>query len=198
MTDDSPLTYIANADKTISIKDEAGADVRYTLESDLLAVKGRAETAETKLTEADVTHKTAITDMGNQLSDAQSKLAQAEASKTELEGKLAQGTTTAEELAEVKKQLDTANGSVGALTTQVLDARRQLIVTTFGVAAETVKDKTKEQLDAYEEALKAVGTGKGIGPYAVAGGGSGSPTPVKPIDRAKAILADAEAKGHSH
>ena len=53
-----------------------------------------------------------------------------------------------------------------------------------------MKDKTLEQLDLYEEALKAVIATKSVGNYAI-GGGQGGPAPENPLDRAKATIAAA-------
>ena len=185
MANGDSQTYTLNKDGTLSIKDEAGTEVRYAKESDLLAVKGGSDAAEKRLKEAEAGHKTAVDAINLQLNEANDKLNRAEAARQQLEEQLKQSAGSAEELAGVKQKLAEAEQNAEALKTKVLESRRQLIVTTFRVPPETVKDKTTEQLDAYEEALKAVTAGKGVGPYAIpAGGGAPSLTGKSPLELA--------------
>ena len=97
---------------------------------------------------------------------------------------------------DVKQKLADAEKSVGNLNTKVLDSRRQTMVATYNIPTESIAEKTLEQLDSYEEALKAVMATKGIGNYAVGGGGGGAATTESPLDRAHRILAEAQAAGH--
>lgn len=194
---DDELTYVANKDGTIVVKDSEGKEVRYAKETDLLAVKGSseaakgaAETAAKAASESQVTHKAEIETANTNLETTRQQLLQAEAKATTLEEQVKAGTGTTEELKKAKDELETAKKSGEELTTKALEYRRQIIVATFGIPADTVKEKTMEQLDNYEEALKAVIATKGIGNYAI-GGGGGGPAPTDPLERAKATLAAA-------
>ena len=197
MADKDNLTFTTNKDGTISTKDTEGNEVRYAKESDLLAVKGSKEAAETRATdlskqaeESQKTHTAEIATANTALETTRQQVLQAEAKVTTLEEKVTAGVGSAEELARVKEELVTAKASGEGLTTKALEYRRQIIVATFGIAADTVKDKTMEQLDNYEEALKAVIATKGVGNYAL-GGGSGGAAPTDPLERAKANIAAA-------
>lgn len=170
-----PKTFEANKDGTISVKDEVGNLVRYTKEVDLLAVKGSKEEAEGKLTTIEAGHKTAIEAVNTLLITANDKLNQAEVSKKELEEQVKEHTGSKEELDSTKQKLTDAETKTTEQSGKVLELKKQLICTTFGVAPATVENKTPEQLDAYEEALKAVAAGKGVGSYAIPGASGGEP-----------------------
>ena len=194
------LTYTANKDGTLAIKDTEGNEVRYVKESDLLAVKGSsqvakdaAETAAKAATESQETHKVEIATASTNLETTRQKLLEAEAKATTLEETVKAGTGTAEELTKAKADLETAKTSGEELSVKALEYRRQIVVSTFGIPADTIKEKNMEQLDNYEEALKAIISTKGIGNYAIGGGGGGS-APVTALDRAKTTLAAAMEK----
>lgn len=203
MPDDNFLTYTTNDDGTLSIKDKEGNEVRYAKESDLLAVKGSREAADARVKEIETSsqaeaeaRKAELTTANTNLDTARQQLLQAEAKAEELGKKVGEGAGSAEELAKVKQELETAVKSGEGLNTKVLEYRRQIMVATYGIPADSVKDKTLEQLDSYEEALKAVLATKGLGNFAAGGGAGGGATPERPLDRAKRILAESEAAGH--
>ena len=209
-----PLTYTQSKDGAIVVKDTEGKDVRYTKESDLLTVKGSADTAikavekaaktaqeeATKALEASSTaldaSKAEVAAANTKFDETAQKLLQAEAERETLKEEVTKSAGSVVELTKAKADLENATKSVGELTTKALEYRRNVIVTTFGVSADVVKDKTVEQLDAFEEALKAVAAAKGIGNYAAGGATGGGAVPEKPLDRAKRILAESEAAGH--
>jgi len=191
------LTYTSNKDGTLSVKDSEGKEVRYAKESDLLAVKGSAEAAEknAKLSQEEISKaleasKAEAATANTQFAETNQKLLQAEAQAQTLKEEVEKNAGSAVELATAKKALEDANKSVEELNTKALEYRKNIIVATFGVSADTVKDKTMEQLDYFEEALKAVATTKGVGNLALGGGGTGA-TPETPIERAKATIAAA-------
>lgn len=167
MPDGDNSTYIANEDGTITMKEEDGKETRFVKEADLLAVKGGAEAAERRA-------KGEVTAAQEQLSQSKQSLLQAEAQVETLKEDLAKGAGSAEELAKVKQDLETAQGNVTSLSGKVLEFRKAAIVATFKVAPDTVKDKTLEQLDLFEEALRAVGAGQGVGNFAIGGGAGGA------------------------
>ena len=161
MPDDNTQTFTPNQDGTISVKDADGKETRYAKEADLLAVKGSSKAAEERATavakqaeEAQTANKAEIETANTKYGEAHNQLLQAEAKVTSLEEKVASGTSSAEELAKVKQDLETAKRSGEGLTTKALEYRRLIIVATYGIPADAVKEKTMEQLDNYEEALR--------------------------------------------
>lgn len=160
-------------------------------ESDVIAVK---EGARKELEGTRTAHAAEIKIAKDELSTAQNKLYAAEARVTELEGKLTEHTSSAEELARTKGELETAQGAVKSAQDKALEYRRNILVTTYGIPADTVSTKTMEQLDSYEEALKAVKTAQGVGNYALGGGGGGAPgEKLTPIEQAAQELKLAKA-----
>lgn len=199
---DGTQTYTVNKDGSFTINGADG-EVRLVKEADLLAVKGSGaqslkdveDAHKAAVKELEGSHKTALSEAGTKHSESHQEVLRLQARIETLEEEGKSGATSAEELTKVKQELETAQKAVGDSETKVLEYRRQAIVTGFNVPADTIKDKTSEQLDAFEEALKAIGS-KGTGNYATAPGGGGAPIEELPLDRARRILADAEAKGH--
>jgi len=201
------LTYTKNDDGTISVKETSSNDgtvetreIRYAKEADLLAVKGssqaakeRAETAEAASKAAEESsskHKEEIKTANKSLDETHQKQLEAEAKVDKLEEQVKAGVGSKEELDKVKTELEAAKTSGEGLTNKALDYRRQIIAATYGIPVDTLGEKTMEQLDFYEEALKAVIATKAAGNFAVGGGGGGG-TPVTSLDRAKATIAAA-------
>lgn len=143
------------------------AGVKLVPEADLLAIKGSLGDKLTKAEEAANTANAAAEAAKANLSETQQKTYNLEARIKELEETTKQTASQKEELATAKKELEDTKKSVEGLNTKVLESQRRLVVATYGVKPETVKDKTLEQLAAFEEALKAIGAGKGIGNLAV-------------------------------
>ena len=174
MGDNDSLTYTANKDGTIAIRDSEGKEVRYAKETDLLAVKGSTEVAEKRAKElsqaaedSQKTHTAEIATANTNLETTRQQVLQAEAKVSSLEEKVKEGTGSIEELVKVKQELEAAKKGGEELSNKALEYRRQVIISTYGIPADTIKEKTMEQLDYYEEALKAVIATKGIGNYAI-------------------------------
>ena len=166
---------------------------KVVYESDLIAAK---ESLRHQAEEAQTAHNGAIDKAGLDLSGAQQQLAAANAKVTELEQARESGVASAEEVARVKQELETAKGSAETATAKSLEYRRQLISTTYHLPVEQLSGKTIEQLDSFEEALKAVSQTKGgVGAYAV--GGATATAPEAPLDRARRTLEEASSKGHT-
>jgi len=165
-------------------------------EKDMMAVKSKLEKAENQLKVASTEHKTALAELDTKYNDTYQKLLQAEAKTTSLEEQITQSGNSAEELKDAKQKLADAEKSVTDLTTKVLGSRKQAMVATYNIPAESIAEKNEEQLGNYEEALKAVIATKGVGNYAVGGGGGGAATPEQPLDRARRILEEAQEAGH--
>lgn len=164
-------------------------------ESDLIAAKKSSEAA---IEKAQTAHNEAIDRTKLELSDMQTQLAAANARVKELEDASGASAVSAAEAAKQKEALDKANEAVQSSTTKVLELRKEKIRLQYPqVTDEQLKDKTSEQLDALEEALKAVAgsASKGPGPYASGGGAGGSAGPMSDMDRAKAVLAQTGIRG---
>jgi len=182
----------------VEIKDGAtfvevdGKMVKMVRESDLIAAK---QSLESKLESQQAAHSQAIDNAQLELSAERQKVADLNAKLKEAQEASGQGAMTDEEVARIKQERDNAVKSVETLTAQAgkaLELRKALLVAKYpGVTAEHLADKTMEQLDSFEEALKAVSQVKGgIGPYAV-GGGLGQAQPMSDEERRRQALASA-------
>ena len=159
---------------------------RMVKESDLLVIKNQKEGLEHRLQETESTHK-------SQVDKALQAQYASEAKVKTLEERLASISPLADEHPKIKLQLETAQKSSEGLSKKVLEYRMKLIATEYKIPVDTLANKTLEQLDLYEEALKAVG-GTRTGNFAV-GGSGGSAAPESPTDRAKRTISEWE-KSH--
>jgi len=150
------------------------ADVRYVKESDLLAVKGSKESAETKASEAETAREAAVKEANASLDAEKSRALQAEARVSSLEEQIKSGGGTAAELEKAKAELATAKTSSEELGNKYLELKRSVIIATYGVPKETVESKDMAALTVFEEALKAVIGDKALGNFAAGGGGGGT------------------------
>lgn len=167
--------------------------VKMVPESDLIAVKVGLEK---KLGETKFEHESAIGGLNTQITELRQQVLQEQAAKEQLDTQV-KSSMSKEDVEKVVAAKDAADKRSGELETQLLDLRRQSMSTAYRVPAETLKDKTTEQLDFMEIALKAVGVGQvTTKPYDL-GGGGGSAEPSTPIERAKEVIAKAmERRGH--
>lgn len=164
-------------------------------ESDLIAAK---KSLEHQIESAQAVHNAAIDKAKLDLSEAQTSLAAANARTIELVAaqKNAVAVTPAD-TAKQAKELKDAQDKAADNAKSVLDLRVKNIMLAYPgqVTEEQLKGKTPDQLAAFEEALKAVASGRGPGPYAIlanAGGGAG---PLSDMDRARAVLAATPVRG---
>jgi hypothetical protein len=156
------IEYKVNQDNSLSAIVD-GKEVKYVLETDLLAVKGSRETAEKQLkAEAEAAKVTADSE--------RQKVLAAEAKLSTLTDEFNKSKVTSADLAKATAELATAKTSSEKVSSRLLAERKKLITKVYGVPAATVESKTLEQLDTYEEALIAV-TGKNTGNFAFGGGG---------------------------
>jgi len=167
------MTFTKEADGAIAIK-EGEASIRYVKESDLLAVKGSKEAAESAAKEAIAARGTAVADATAKVDAGLQRALQAEAKVSSLEETIKQGTGSAAELAQAKADLAAAKTSSEALTTEHLKLRRDIVIQKYGVPKETVESKDLAALTVFEEALKAVIGDKALGNFAVGVGGGGA------------------------
>lgn len=170
------VTGVVNEDKTITVKDNEGKEIRYSLESDLLAVKGSQEALQTKLTAAEADKGTATqasVEANAKVEEATNAKIQAEAKVESLTEEIKKHTGTAEQLVKLQADLVTAQEAGKSSSTELLELRRTFIVNTYKVPPDTVKEKDLDQLKLFEEALKSV-IGSKAGNYAFGGGGGGA------------------------
>jgi len=166
---------------------------KYVPESDLIAAKNSLEG---QLKTQQTSHEAAIDTAKLEVSEGQKQIATLNAKITENEQARETGAVTDEEAAKVKQELETAIGRVDVLATSTLELRRANLVLQYGVVPDTIKEKNMSELDAFEEALKAVSTARGgsVGPYAI-GGGSGEAAPQTNIERAAKALEATPIRG---
>ena len=150
-------------------------------EADLLAMKGSLE---------------------RKITDADDRAIRAEATAEEhrqkvlsLEAAKEQSDITASKAAQLELDLATARAETKSSVTNLesaqadtLSIRKQLIVATYNIPESQLDGKSLEQLGHFEEALKTVSAIKGVGNYAVGGGGGAAPTPTTPIEAARQTM----------
>lgn len=169
---------------------------KYILESDLMAAKNSLEG---KMEQAQTAHNTAIDAARLEMSTAQQQIATLNAKIKETETARQTGAVSDDEAARVKQELETTKSSLETTQAKSLEYRRELITKQHpgAVSLENLKDKTPEQLDALEEALKVVSNSssrKGPGNYAT-GIATGEPAPQTNMERATKILEATPERG---
>lgn len=162
-----------------------GKEVVYA--SDLAAVK---EGSEKQLEKAETAHNQALGDLRQELSTAQTNVADLTAKLNTANQASQAGTASTQEADKLKQDLEAANTKVTGAETRILELKRTHLKDFYRVPEEQLKDKTVVQLDALEEALKVVGANRGAGNYAFGAAPGGGAPPETPIDRAKRVLAN--------
>jgi len=194
----APGTPAPDTAPKLEVKTEGDRQVLFVdgkkvvYEHELIAAK---KSLEQQMETAQTVHNDAIDRAKVESSDALSKVAVANAEVTRLtkeieDARTSGGTSSPEDVSKLKQDLEAATSRADTADASVLDTRKKLILTTYPgqVTEEQLKEKTPAQLDAFEEALKALATSRGgPGPYAV-GGGTGSTEPMSEMDRAKGVL----------
>ena len=169
-----------------------GREVVFT--SDLIAAK---KSLEGQLAQQQTVHGEAMDKAKLDLSDAQKQIAQLNARLTESEQARQSGAAAAEEAARVKQELEAAKSGQEQAVSRVLELRRaNIVLASRGVVTEAqLKDRTLSQLDAFEEALKALASARSSpGSYAT-GSGLGSAATETPMERAARVLATTPVRG---
>ena len=174
MATEKEVTGAVSDDGALVIKGEDGKETRYVKEADLLAVKGSRESIEKAVKEAESARDAATKAADDRVESERQKVLQAEARVSSLEEQIKQGGASAEELATAKQALEAAKKSGEDLGNKFLELRRNVLIATYNVPKETVESKNLSELDLFEDALKAVLGTKGLGNYAVGGGGGGA------------------------
>lgn len=164
-------------------------------ESDLIAAK---QSLEGKLETQQTVHNQAIDTVRLELSAAQQNVANLNAELTKAKEASTTGAASDADVARVKEEVKVAKGEVESANKRILELRVNNIVLTSGgsVTAKQLEGKTLQQLDSFEEALKALATSRGGSPGAYALGGlGGGAAPQTPLDRAKEVLSTTPVRG---
>lgn len=157
---------------------EGDTAVRWVKESDLLVLKGSRDALQEKVTASEKAGGEATSDA---VKAAEAKAeehrqsgikAEADISRLTEEVKAAAG--NAEKVADLSKQLVTAQEAGKGSATELLTLRRELIVSQYGIPPEKVSEKSIVELKLYEDALKDIGVLKGAGNLAIGGGNAGT------------------------
>ncbi len=181
--------FKANEDGSFIIMADS-KPLRLVKESDLLAVKGGFD-------EAKKAHESAVADWTGKLAEAQKRF------ESEHQGVI-QGQAALEQLSGKLKDHDTLTAKVGELTKEVDSHKQRLtgyekdLVTritnqliSLGAKAESLKDKTLDQLKSLEEAAGVFGQKK---PSFDGGGGGNGSKPETDYDRRARIIAESEER----
>jgi len=172
MATDGKSAFTVDKDGALIVTD-GETTTRYTKESDLLTIKASRTELEKKLKDEAASHLAALEAASTTVEAHRQKVLQAEARITGLEEQLKLGGSK-DELDKVKQELAAAKKVGEELGNKALGYRRAILVTAYGIPAATVENKSIEELDRFEEALKAVGGVKNLGNYAAGGGAGGA------------------------
>ncbi|KKM26630.1 hypothetical protein LCGC14_1582800 [marine sediment metagenome] len=165
-------------------------------ESDLIAAKKSLESA---AEQAQTVHNDAIDKSKLELSESLQQVASLNAKLQEAEKARDAGATPNTDVAGIKEKLESAESRIEALTTEAgesLEMRRAFLALKYTIPVDSLSEKNKEQLDSFEEALKAVATSRGgsPGPYAIGGTGADTKPPTD-MERARSILDNTPIRG---
>jgi len=162
-------------------------------EADLIAIK---KGLQKDLKDAEKAHTEESDTLTKNLEEANQNRLKAEAKVETLEEKSKSNQSVdSEELTKAKAEVKTATDRGEELATQALEYRRKLLVKSYDISEDAIKEKTFEQLGFLEEALELTKTSKKDGGnYASGAGGGGSPAPESPMERAGRILEEADKK----
>lgn len=150
------LTYTGNQDGTISIKVD-GKDTRYAKESDLLTVKGAADTAKTGFETAIAKSNTSLLEANRLHDETRQKLLQETAAKEQLVTQAGEADTLKTKVGELETSLTTANTSRTELEEELLGMKRISFQTIYKADPEKVKEMTLVQIRDAEKSFQAVG-----------------------------------------
>ena len=169
------VTGAVSEDGALVIKDKEGKEVRYVLETDLLAVKGSRVSKDDVAKQVEGARVAGAAEATQKLEIEHQKALQAEARVTSLQEQFARGGGSAAELAKATADLATVKKNSEILGNKYLELRRDWITKTYNIPKATVDSKkTEQELELYEEALRAVIGSRGVGNFAVGGSGGGT------------------------
>lgn len=173
-----------------------GKPVRYVKESDLLAVKGGAESKVKEWENEKTQFQTQLAEANRLRDETHQNLLKVQAEKEQLVQRYNDYDATKTKVGGLEKELGSHKESVGKYEKELTN-RIKTNLLSYGAKEDALKDKTLDQLRNLEEAAKLFGDGNKIRPARFdggTGGASGGSTPESPTDRAKRILEEHEAK----
>ena len=187
-------TYTFNTDGSIDIPVK-GKPVRFVLESDLLTVKGGAESKATAWENEKAQFNTQVAEANRLREESHQSLLTAQAANEQLVEQHKDYDTQKARVGELETELGSVKESIGKHETELANRMRQNLIAR-GASEESIKDKTLDQLRNLEEAANLFGNKATI--PARYDGGQGGPAggsvPETPTDRAKRILEEHDAK----
>lgn len=172
---------------------EGDKTTRYVKEADLLALKSSRVSKEDVAKEVEKTKQETLAESNTKLDAALQRALEAEARVSSLQDNIKKGGATGEELVKLKNDLETAKKSGEILGSKYLELKRNNVLATYKVPKATVEKKSLEELEVFEEALKAV-VGSNTGNYAAGGGGGGSGLQGSPYELAIQAYASSNKK----
>jgi len=191
-------TFKFNNDGSIDIPVD-NKPVRFVKESDLLAVKGGAESKVKEWETKETQFNTSLAEANRLRDEEHQNLLKTQAAHEQLKSTHSDYDTLKTKVGELEKENGSHKESIGKHETELANRIRYNLITFHSVTEESLKGKDLSQLRNIEEAAKILGPGKKGGPANYDGGGGppgGGSAPEKPIDRAHRILEEHEAKGH--
>jgi len=193
MTTDSAFTV--EKDGAISIPVE-GKPVRYVRESDLLAVKGGAETSKGQY-ESQLTKLTNdLAEVGKQRDTHAQLVLQHQARIEKLQEMEKEHATFKAKVGEQQQTIDAATKSRGELETELTGYKKSILIDQYKVDKDKVEKMSLAELREAEKTLSILGIKPAArANYDAHGGNSGNQGPEAPLDRAKRII-DAHEQKH--
>jgi len=175
--------WTANQDGSWTFSDGTN-NTKYVKESDLLAVKGGAESKEKE-------YQSQITNLIKERDDAHSNHLKAQAALEQSETRFKEYEPFKTQLTEAQAKLTAADDGSKKLKEKLL-GRVKSTLTSLGVKDELIKDKTLEELEHIEETARLLGGNGGNGKrpanFDTGGSGSSGTAPESPLERARRIL----------
>jgi len=172
-----------------------GTVIKVVPEADLLAVKHGAEKEMGEVKSQLQIAQEQLNAVTKHRDETHANLLQAQAAKEQLEEQIKEGVVTKAQAEELQTKLIAKEQLVGNLNTKLLDLKRVNVSTAYGVNMSTLQEKTMEQLESLEEALKLVGKPAKPATVDFAGGGGGTAVPVGALEQCKQEIAAIRAKG---
>lgn len=189
-----PGEYTENQDGSISIPDGSGKEVRFVKESDLLAVKGAREQAETGWETEKAQLRTDLAEANRLRDEAHQGKLQAQAAYEQQAEQFKDYDTYKTRLGELETQNTDLTNKITGYETELTDRIRNSLVS-IGGNEEALKEKDLTQLKNLEEAATILGKTLTPNPN-YDNGHRQHATAETAMDRARRVLAEHEERGH--
>lgn len=181
---DTNQTWTPNNDGSFTYSD-GKTSVKYVKESDLLAVKGGAESKQAEL-------QSQLTSLTTERDSHKAKYLEAQAAFEQSEKRFKEYEPFKTQVGDLTTKLTATEESGKKLQQRLYDRVKSTLVTVHGVKEELLKDKSLDDLEKLEEHARILGaSGQRKANFdGGGGGGNGGNTPLTGLDRTKAILAN--------